>query len=281
MNDLILKKYILAFAILFSIANIIYSQELAIINDKDGYTNIREKPNVNSKVLWKAYTGQIFRVFDAWCENGRMQTSEFMHRMNPKTKKNENIPHPHPDWIYVDLPEEFPAIDTNFAKGGFIHISRLKILSCEANTFKEIEPDNFSFQKDSVKAKVVYRPFQAANHKITIRGSEFLVDGVLPKGGDRPLYNINSKEKIDPYAWGESGRQNEIGSIEIAINNKIVEIPAFEFLGLFYLHTPYLFFDDSGVMILYMHNSDGAGYYASAFLIKDGEYIGRYIFGYF
>jgi len=50
-------------------AGMLNAQYAYIINDKDGYTNIRKKPNAKSQIVGKAYKYEVFFSIDNFCEN--------------------------------------------------------------------------------------------------------------------------------------------------------------------------------------------------------------------
>ena len=78
--------------------------QVAIIQDKDGYTNVRKAPNGQAKVIHKIYENEVF-----WYQDDSNDTSDWVTVYIPKE-----------DFSIACLPHELIT--------GFIHQSRLKPL---------------------------------------------------------------------------------------------------------------------------------------------------------
>ncbi|GAA3652972.1 SH3 domain-containing protein [Flavivirga jejuensis] len=79
-----MKITILLFGILISL-NLFANEKLGQINDPDGYTNVREKPTTNSRILFKILADEYFYYEDSgsndWCKVTNMDgKSGFMHK---------------------------------------------------------------------------------------------------------------------------------------------------------------------------------------------------------
>jgi hypothetical protein len=83
----------LAFSIALLSATASHAQEQGVINDPDGYTNVRSKPDTSAPVVAKVNTGEVF------------------------TYETNGIPQ-YPKWLKVTLPS---------GKSGWMHASRIVI----------------------------------------------------------------------------------------------------------------------------------------------------------
>ncbi len=54
----------LLYLLILSLSPMLAEAQLAIINDPDGYTNVREKGDINSPIKFKIYDDQVFTLVD-------------------------------------------------------------------------------------------------------------------------------------------------------------------------------------------------------------------------
>jgi Bacterial SH3 domain len=127
----------------------------AIIDDKDGFTNVREEPNVKSKIVGKIKEGELFFCFS-----------------------NEK----HKDWFAVD-------VKNNNNLSGYVHKSRIKFVE-ELPKLKKRKSikDTIYIKNDSISLKMVIGDFKSAKHKLT-KDNNFItkIDGKRPMGVDGGL----------------------------------------------------------------------------------------------
>jgi hypothetical protein len=93
--------------------------QVAIIQDKDGWTNVRSKPDGNSEIIYRIYTNQVFWVDHFYSD------------------KEQN-------WIKVDIPKNKFCLndnDNNYISG-FVHKSQIKMLK----NMNEYHGNDFSFE---------------------------------------------------------------------------------------------------------------------------------------
>ncbi len=168
-------KKILVAILLLSIAQTLSAQRegnigFAIIDDKDGFTNIRLKPNSKSKVIGKIKDGELF-----YC-------------LSDDTKN---------EWIPIDF---------NDTLSGYIHKSRVKFLK-ELPFLKYREIFNYYtiFKNDSIKITITAEDFEPNRHQITKKnGFVTLIDGKKPWGIDGGLPYTGIKEikiQINDYVF--------------------------------------------------------------------------------
>lgn len=162
--------------LVFVLASTLFCQ-IAIIQDKDGYTNVRFAPNVNSKIIHKVYENEVFFYDSDVFQNTDQEV----------------------DWVKVYIPKN------DFSLGltkdgyitGFIHISRLKPLGI-----------NFPpYEGNDVKFKYIIAPFDSTNKIIDKRDEKWITaingrpvwgtDGDFPKNEVIGM-EVSVKGKIIP-----------------------------------------------------------------------------------
>jgi hypothetical protein len=150
-----LKRLLL---LLLFLTPIVAHAQVSIIQDKDGYTNVRAKADGKSAVIYRLKSNEVF-----WYDYEESHDKE--------------------EWITVTIPLNKFALDGNLCStesklNGFIHKSRLLPL----DKLKPYTASDFNFQY-SVKK------FDAKSHLITYRYENvvILVDGRHPWGTDGNL----------------------------------------------------------------------------------------------
>jgi hypothetical protein len=254
-----MKFLIISFTVILCALSFDTNAQLAIINDPDGFVNVRDGKGTNAKVVGKLYNGQIF-LFDS------------------ENKKDE--------WIWVsfdkknfsDFSSKTAKINFNDIENGtnsFIHRSRL--LSIDDLPHLQLNQKNslltemgLVIKNDTIKLSIKTKSFLIKNHKIhrTKEGcidctTAYVdkIDGKKPIGVDGGLPTV------------------EISSIQLNIHNTNIDIPNDSFNDLYQprLGSLNIYFDKKGNTYLYMPgNSDGAGAYDVVWVIKDGLLITRY-----
>lgn len=126
-----MKKVVLV-SLLFVVCSISLWAQLARIEDKDGYVNIRSKPDASSPVLEKAIVSDVFYCFEREKE-----------------------------WYPVYLERTGNTID------GYIHKSRVKFIDTfDSLSVREIKTNKIVFQKDSIRVEMITKPFLKSAHAI-------------------------------------------------------------------------------------------------------------------
>ncbi|RBL92174.1 SH3 domain-containing protein [Chitinophaga flava] len=99
--------------------------QMALVQDKDGYTNIRKNAGVSQTVIGKVLDGDIVYLLE-----------------------------PEGEWYNIDYYHEGEI------SGGFIHRSRVKVIDAfEQITVKEQTDNRAVFQKDSIRVMLTAKPF--------------------------------------------------------------------------------------------------------------------------
>ena len=161
----------------------------------------------------------------------------------------------HDDWYEIDFE----------GSSGFIHKSRIQSLADlpHEKSSKQIK-DTLFLTKGNLSIKIVKANFIKSAHKIVKDNQKgiFLIDGKQPWGVDFGIPSMS------------------IQSIEITVDNGVINIPKSELADLFNpnFESGNLYFKDKDTFYLVMQNGDAAGSYGVAFVIKDKRYVKRYIF---
>ena len=158
-----MKKIKIALAFLMVVQSLLAQTDdlhgFAIIKDKDGFTNIREEPNVKSKIVGTIKDDELF--YCLWNEG-------------------------HDDWYEIDFR----------ASSGFIHRSRIQSLADlpHENSSKQIK-DTLFLAKERLLVKIVKADFIELEHKIVENRQKgiFLVDGKEPWGIDSGIPSMSIK----------------------------------------------------------------------------------------
>jgi hypothetical protein len=235
-----MKTFILIISSL-SLSMLTLAQDYAVINDKDGFVNVRKEPNTESPVIGKFYEDEVFAYDegsagkDGWIKVYRYNSAK-------------------PDaCIYIE---------------GFVHKSRIKsIANFKSIPNKKISANRALIQNDSISIAVLTSRFIPQKHKL---GSQ------LDEPNQINFHKIDGR----PF-WGTDGRLPKIAisSLKINIAKRAVLIPRNAFSDLyepsFRMFNVYL--DGGNTIYIRMDNSDGAGAYTVIWVIKNGKYLKRFV----
>ena len=203
--------------------------DYAVVKDKDGYVNIRAKESVKSKIVG--------------------------------TLKNNTL-------VYEFLDEEFNPSNWVHIDSGYVHKSRLKMISEFPSIGKGKEQGNsITIAGKGISVTITTQKFDKTKHKITKKKhkyyEELIIDGKRAQGAD-----------FIP--------ENHYKSITVTINGKNVPIPksAYDDLYEVWVH-PYnnmVYYDkEDDVLYIFVRCGDGAFSYEVCWQIVKGEYKTRII----
>jgi len=218
------------------------AQSFAIINDKDGFVNVRKEPNVKSAIVGKLYVDDIFGV-----------------------DEDDNVDVKKLEWLKIYKQDEHHGLQ------GYIHASRNFFLS----NFKTIRnlriySDSCVCRNDSLTVTIKSAHFKAHYHKLS-----YTV-------GDKTQHIATTLDKIDGnHIWGTDGGmpKRAITSLKVIIDGFKIDIPKKAFDDLYEPNysTATVYLGINNTIYIKMDNSDGAGGYAVIWIIKNGKYLKRYI----
>ncbi|MEM6803168.1 MAG: hypothetical protein AAF696_17310 [Bacteroidota bacterium] len=178
-------KYLYILLLLIASSEVFPQSNLAIINDPDGYTNVRSGPGGNTKVLGKIFEGEIF-----WIETEKYRKGSW--------------------WtIMCNCKEGFIE--------GYMHKSRILALDDYPKFHMSDSRENtLKLEADELEIIFTVKSFDTQAHEILKRedGSVEKIDGATPYGVDG---SIPTKELIDVLIETEEGAwhlsQDDIKSI--------------------------------------------------------------------
>ena len=206
--------------------------DYAVVKDKEGYVNIRAKETVKSKIVGTLPNNTLVYEF---------LDEEF----NPS------------NWVHID--------------SGYVHKSRLKMISEFPSIGKGKEQGNsITIAGKGISVTLTQQKFDKTKHKITKKKhkeySEYIIDGKRAQGLDGGLFLP----------------ENHYKSITVTINGKNVPIPksAYDDLYEVWVH-PYnnmVYYDkEDDVLYIFVRCGDGAFSYEVCWQIVKGEYKTRII----
>jgi len=205
--------------------------DYAVVKDKDGYVNIRTKENVKSKIVGTLPNNTLVYEF---------LDEEF----NPS------------NWVHID--------------SGYVHKSRLKMISefPSIGEGKEKETENsITIAGKGISVTITTQKFDKTKHKITKKKhkyyEELIIDGKRAQGAD-----------FIP--------ENHYKSIVVNINGKNVSIPKSAYDDLYevwvYPYNNFAYYDkEDDILYIIAHNGSGANAYEVCWQIVKGEYKTRII----
>ena len=208
--------------------------DYAVVKDKDGYINIRAKENVKSKIVGTLPNNTLVYEF---------LDEEF----NPS------------NWVHID--------------SGYVHKSRLKMISefPSIGEGKEKETENsITIAGKGISVTLTQQKFDKSKHKITKKKhkeySEYIIDGKRAQGLDGDLFLPEDHYK----------------SIIVTINGKNVSIPKSAYDDLYevamYTDNNAVYYDkEEDTIYIIAHNGSGAFSYEVCWQIVKGEYKTRII----
>ncbi|WP_291870405.1 SH3 domain-containing protein [Maribacter sp.] len=154
--------------------------QVATIEDKDGYTNVREEPNAKSKIVYQIKKGEVF-----WFAEEDYYSKEI-------------------DWIQVEISKNNYSLECGSLDGlqGFVHKSKLKPL----NKKEKYLGDEFVFE-------YVTKPFTESNKIIDYQGQWIsTINGLHPWG----VTNENPEIEIEKISLTLNGNKIEVSDILIS-----------------------------------------------------------------
>lgn len=227
--------------------------QFAIINDIDGYTNVRKDKSSSSEIIGRLFNDDVFLIAEEDDSDEWINVFYFAELSEIESyKKDYYLQECHctTDIIYFD---------------GYVHKSRVLPIEklVELTTKRQISDQGLSLMNDSIIFSLKTIPFIQKNHKVDrVEGWVEKIDGNRPKGVDGGIPKV------------------EIKNLSFLINSGAIEIPKQEYADLFEpnLKTISIYADKRGVIYVYMpYNSDGAGGYDAVWIIKENQYLKRYV----
>ena len=203
--------------------------DYAVVKDKDGYVNIRAKENVKSKIVGTLPNNTLVYEF---------LDEEF----NPS------------NWVHID--------------SGYVHKSRLKMISEFPSIGKGKEQGNsITIAGKGISVTLTKQKFDKTKHKITKKGQ-----------GSYEQLIIDGKEII--YGWDGSLAQDHYKSITVTMKGKNVPIPKSAYDDLYeisYFSSSIYYDEEAEALYIYAVNGEAGLAYQVCWQIVKDKYITRII----
>ncbi|MDR3011041.1 MAG: SH3 domain-containing protein [Sphingobacterium sp.] len=238
-------KYVLIVAILLFGFNFKikaqYKAPFAIIQDKDGYVNVRQNPSIKSPIIGKIYNNQVFE-----------DLSQFGSNSN--------------NWIYISYGNNYDKKTQKFEeKSGYLYIDRILFLQKLPQLKRKIiDKNNVEFFDNEVHLKLNFGTFDVKSHRITKDNNDIVIniDNETPWGIDGIL-----PENL-----------TEIKSIKLIYKNKEFLFPRKSLLGLFQPNIDNMYVSmNNDTFFIVMSNSDAGGAYNIVWTVYKETIINRFI----
>ena len=212
--------------------------EFCVVQDPDGYSNVREKADLSSPVIARVDHGQL-----VWILAGGM------------TKW--------PQVIFRDKEGE--------ERTGFIHASRLKAITDFETIPGEVSEENGTetFEKGDLKIEIVVERFRQDGRILTYQEFE--------EGGERYLIEIDDLPFWGTDGGLPSEQYRKI-TVQRGAKTAAVPAESLKDLfnpGLYPGNTTVALNPDDNAIYITSFNSDGAGGYVVGFVFQDGKFKNR------
>lgn len=237
----------LVFAILFSQPFFLSAQvQLAIIKDKDGFTNIRKEPSASAKIIEKLPEGRPFRIHP---DDDILSKNNWKAIYFPSDKDN-NI-------------KSFSRFDDRAE--GFLYRDRIQLMDdLPQLKFKQLNNENVLLTGKNTSIQLTTAIFKKQNHRLEKKNEQLFIDGKIPAG----------------YYEGMPEPVTLIKSILISVNGKKITFPPTALSGIFSpaIARAQAFTDNNGNLYLSLPGGDGGESFQIVWTIKNGTLTNMWTF---
>lgn len=223
----------------------VYQAQLCIINDKDGFTNVREKPYQNSKIIGKIVEHQAFAI-DSYVQDEENKSKEWIAVKFP---------------INIDKKSDFLKFEGD-EKTGYIHKSRLvELESLSKFGTTEVNSNKTIHHQKEIEVVIETQAFKKSEHQI--------------KQSEKGFYNIDG-EKVFNYYGGDT---TEIKNITVKSKNQTYNFPKTSVKNLMGIEVTnsVVYSGNKGEFYIVFNAGDGGDSYNIIFCVKDNKLISRTI----
>lgn len=238
-----MKLLNLLLACSFSVLNI--HGQVAIINDPDGYTNVRAAPGIDADIIYQVKSNEAFFYFDEVEINGEWYFIE-----DSVVK-----------WVYVEIPQSrysFITDSTSFISG-YIHKSRLLPLE----KLKEAHDDEAYAVYSIIPAIERKKDSTATQHYYHISGKE-------PFGLETGLKNSTAVSACTINLKGHTL------NVPYELLNDLFNV-SFEIGAYSTVHNRSAVYKSNETIYIYQECGDGAAFYVIVWCIKGKNIVQRLV----
>lgn len=209
--------------------------QYGIVDDKDGFVNVRRGPSINDKIIDTFHNGKILYFLDL-----EDQKSEWLDCAYSRDKSES---------------------------GGYIHKSKIKFI----NSFKKIKPiltkTEISFSNENTKILVRVEAFIAKNHKL-----KWYKNDPEDKNSNSWLALING---LEIHGADGTIPREKYGKSTIKYKGESAILPTETFYNPNKEYHELFWDDKIDTYYLTTSNGDGAGAYVAIWVISMGKVIKR------
>ena len=262
------------FTLILLLISINANGQFAIIDDKNGYTNVRKNKDPESDIVGRLYNEDVFLIDeyyvprhpeDEWIE---IYQNVFLDKIEP-FKRDYYIKE------FMHNKNDFFICHGYISKSRYVPLKNLEEIKTQTKFFpvkdrsSSLENDSILYFNDSINLLFVYGRFNPSEHKIQ-------------KHIDRSGHEIIDKIDDNPPIRGIFGNMpsSDIKNIKLTVKSELVEIPKQDYWDLFNpkMWNVSLRIDKRGTIYIYLFdNADGAAWYAAVWIINGYKYIKRYV----
>lgn len=215
--------------------NSLNAQDLAIIYDKDGFTNVHQSASVNSPIIGKIKEGQVFCISPF---NDDLKNKEWFAVWFPIKPQS-------------DIKDFIKSDDTN--QDGFVHRSRITFLAeLEKVLAKQLSDDKFIFKAQEFELSIETKVDQSKQETLG-----------------------NSARETDPEQWGRCGVMpiNEIKSVSVKTKAGVYYFPKNAFSKLYEINLDQteVYIGKQKEIYLAVSGADGSDSYDAIWCLKNGK----------
>ncbi len=207
--------------------------------DKDGYTNIREKPTASSKIIDRVLQYEVIFSANYFCDNDFSDTTLS------------------PNWTAVKKDWATPV--------GYIYNKNLRVIDSMPILYQDDKlwsADSVICANDTLSVLLTLKPFDINSHKVEyVEEYDYKyvrsVDGEFPKGF------------LMPYSE-PAPKNREIATFTVTINNKVYNL-LIDVIKSFYNPHMVVFIGDEGDLYISISCGDGGEGYSIMLSVINGK----------
>lgn len=213
----------------------IHAQDLAVIYDKDGYTNVRKSASAKAPIIGTIKEGQVFCISPFNDDFKNKDWFAVWFPIRPKT----------------DIKDFIKSDDTK--QGGFVNRSRITFLvDLKEVAAEQVSEEKFIFKNQEFELSIETKVHQSKQETVE-----------------------NSARKIDPEQWGKYGviPINEIKSVSVKTEAGVYYFPKNAFSKLYEINLDQteVYIGKQKEIYLAVSGADGSDSYDAIWCLKNGK----------
>ncbi|MBL7849268.1 MAG: hypothetical protein JNN04_00095 [Cyclobacteriaceae bacterium] len=232
------------------------SAQLAIINDPDGYVNVRDSGHNTARIVGRIFEGEVFQTEE-------LEGSYWWPVFYGCDPDRDSLATSKRDFYRKEL-----GIEGYVAIQGFVHRSRIRLISSlpslSERSFNS-HRNSVTISNSSIRVTLHTASFDSTKHQLERSG---IGNWITRVDGKKP--------------WGQDGGMPhiQIQKLSFHIDSKELKFPRHHFDDLYEPNLSGLnlyFASDDQWFLCMVNNSDGGGAYDAVWIIKEGKVSRRVI----